>query len=157
MSLAADDAGLPDDPEFRSALVGYLEWGTRLAVHNSQAGADVPAHAPVPHRAGAKRLRTNPREEPMPQKPTLCVCDGDDGGPKLHPCRRVQETMRAAGIGYEKVIAAQGSPFPFLRRGSRAELETATGARKLPALVLSDGTVLRNSGAILRWVGAQRS
>ena len=39
MSLAADDAGLPDDPEFRAALVGYLEWGTRLAMHNSQPDA----------------------------------------------------------------------------------------------------------------------
>jgi hemoglobin len=48
MSLAADDAELPDDPEFRAALVGYLEWGTRLAMHNSQPGADVTAHAPVP-------------------------------------------------------------------------------------------------------------
>jgi hemoglobin len=48
MSLAADDAGLPDDPEFRSALVAYLEWGTRLAMHNSQPGADVVPHAPVP-------------------------------------------------------------------------------------------------------------
>jgi hemoglobin len=47
-SLAADDAGLPDDPEFRSALVGYLEWGTRIALHNSQPGADVAEHAPVP-------------------------------------------------------------------------------------------------------------
>jgi hemoglobin len=49
MSLAADDAGMPDDPEFRSALVAYLEWGTRLAMHNSQPGADVVEHAPVPH------------------------------------------------------------------------------------------------------------
>jgi hemoglobin len=48
MSLAADDAGLPDDPEFRAALVGYLEWGTRIAMHNSQPGADVPQQAPVP-------------------------------------------------------------------------------------------------------------
>ena len=48
MSLAADDAGLPDDPEFRSALVAYLEWGTRLALANSQPHADVIAHAPVP-------------------------------------------------------------------------------------------------------------
>jgi hemoglobin len=48
MSLAADDAGLPGDPEFRAALVGYLEWGTRIAEHNSQPGADVTAHAPVP-------------------------------------------------------------------------------------------------------------
>jgi hemoglobin len=48
MSLAADDAGLPDDPEFRSALLAYLEWGTRLAMHNSQPDADVAEHAPVP-------------------------------------------------------------------------------------------------------------
>ena len=31
----ADDIGLPDDPEFRSALVAYIEWGTRIAVLNS--------------------------------------------------------------------------------------------------------------------------
>ena len=48
MSLAADDAGLPADPEFRSALLAYLEWGTRLAMHNSQPGAAVAPHAPVP-------------------------------------------------------------------------------------------------------------
>jgi hemoglobin len=48
MSLAADDAGLPADPEFRAALVGYLEWGTRIAMHNSQTGAEVAEHAPVP-------------------------------------------------------------------------------------------------------------
>jgi hemoglobin len=32
---SADAVGLADDPEFRSALVGYLEWGSRLAVLNS--------------------------------------------------------------------------------------------------------------------------
>lgn len=32
----ADEIGLADDPEFRSAFVGYLEWGSRLAVINSQ-------------------------------------------------------------------------------------------------------------------------
>lgn len=32
----ADDIGMPTDPEFRSALVGYLEWGSRIAVINSQ-------------------------------------------------------------------------------------------------------------------------
>ncbi|HVS91264.1 MAG TPA: group II truncated hemoglobin [Mucilaginibacter sp.] len=31
----ADELSLPDDPEFRSAFVAYLEWGTRLAVINS--------------------------------------------------------------------------------------------------------------------------
>ena len=48
MSVAADDAELPDDPEFRSALLAYLEWGTRLAMHNSGDGNDVVEHAPVP-------------------------------------------------------------------------------------------------------------
>lgn len=45
---AADATGLPDDPEFRSAFVAYLEWGTRLAVINSQPGAVVDPHAPMP-------------------------------------------------------------------------------------------------------------
>ena len=35
---AADEVGLPDDPEFRAAFTGYIEWGTRLAVINSQPG-----------------------------------------------------------------------------------------------------------------------
>lgn len=48
MSVAADDAGLPDDPEFRSALLSYLEWGTRLALQNSQPEAEVIGQAPVP-------------------------------------------------------------------------------------------------------------
>ena len=30
-----DEVGLKNDPEFRSAFVGYIEWGTRLAVINS--------------------------------------------------------------------------------------------------------------------------
>lgn len=32
----ADELDLKSDPEFRSAFVGYIEWGTRLAVINSQ-------------------------------------------------------------------------------------------------------------------------
>lgn len=40
--------GLPCDPEFASALVGYLEWGSRLAVVNSQPGAVVYEKAPMP-------------------------------------------------------------------------------------------------------------
>jgi len=90
--------------------------------------------------------------ETQAEKPTLYVCDGDDGGPRLHPCRRVQEALRGAGIDYEKVVAAQGSPIPFLRKGSRDELEAATGSKKLPALKLADGTVITNSRAILAWV-----
>lgn len=83
--------------------------------------------------------------------PTLYVCHGDDEGPRLHPCRRVQEALRAEGIAYEKVVAAHGHPIPFLRKGSREELRAATGETKLPALRLPDGTVLHHSKAILGW------
>jgi hemoglobin len=48
LSEAADTVGLPDDPEFRSALIAYAEWGSRLALHNSQPDAEAVAHAPVP-------------------------------------------------------------------------------------------------------------
>jgi hemoglobin len=48
LSQAADDVKLPADPEFRAAIVGYAEWGSRLALHNSQSNATVVEHAPVP-------------------------------------------------------------------------------------------------------------
>jgi glutathione S-transferase len=91
----------------------------------------------------------------MADKPTLYVCHGDDGGPRIHPCRRVQERLRAAGIEYDKVIAAHGSPIPFLRKGSRDELQQATGATKLPVLKLADGTTIAHSRAILAWIDEQ--
>ena len=91
----------------------------------------------------------------MPEKPILFVCHGDDGGPRFHPCRRVQEALRAAGIEYEKVIAAHGSPSPFLRRGSRAQLLAATGTKKLPTLKLPNGRIISHSKAILVWVREQ--
>lgn len=57
----ADEVGLKNDPEFRSAFVGYLEWGTRIAVINSQ-------------------LTVNPmvKEEPMPKWGW-----GETGGPYI--------------------------------------------------------------------------
>jgi hemoglobin len=48
LSTAADQAELPADPEFRAAIMGYAEWGSRLALHNSKPGSDVAEHAPVP-------------------------------------------------------------------------------------------------------------
>ena len=92
----------------------------------------------------------------MSEKPTLFVCHGDDGGPPFHPCRRVQEALRAAGIEYRKVIAGHRSPIPFLRRGSRDQLVAATGTKKLPTLKLPDGTVISHSRAILAWVDEQQ-
>jgi glutathione S-transferase len=93
----------------------------------------------------------------MAENPKLYVCHGDQAGPKMHPCRRVQEALHAAGIDYDKEIAAHGSPIPFLRKGSREELQRVTGSTKLPALRLSDGTTLIHSRAILSWIGAQEA
>jgi hypothetical protein len=93
----------------------------------------------------------------MPETPTLFVCHGDDGGPRVHPCRRVQEALRAEGIAYDKVVAAHGSPIPFLRKGSREELRQATGGTKLPVLKLADGTVITPSRAIFSWIAEQKS
>jgi truncated hemoglobin YjbI len=45
---SADEAGLPTDPEWRAAFVSYLEWGSRIAVENSQPDAYPPSHMPVP-------------------------------------------------------------------------------------------------------------
>ena len=45
----ADETGLPTDPEFRSAFVAYIEWGSRLAVLNSQPGVvPPPPDSPMP-------------------------------------------------------------------------------------------------------------
>jgi hypothetical protein len=89
--------------------------------------------------------------------PTLYVCHGDEGGPRIHPCRRVQDALHAADISYEKEIAGHGSPIPFLRKGSREELFRATGTKALPTMRLPDGTVLAHSKAILAWISDQRA
>ena len=91
----------------------------------------------------------------MSEHPQLFVCHGDAEGPRFHPCRRVQEALVERGIAYDKVIAGHGHPIPFLRKGSRGELQAATGDTKLPALKLTDGTVLTHSRPILAWIAQQ--
>jgi hemoglobin len=46
---SADEIALPADPEFRSAFIAYIEWGTRIAVINSNVD-EIPLHpkAPMP-------------------------------------------------------------------------------------------------------------
>lgn len=62
---AADEVGLPDDPEFRSAFAAYIEWGSRLARMNSTLGATC-----------------DPEQEPMPQWGW-----GVPGGPYTPPAK----------------------------------------------------------------------
>ena len=66
---AADDADLPSDPEFRAALVGYLEWGTRLAMYNSQPGTDAVEQAPVPRWGWGVARPTSPETQPLRMRP----------------------------------------------------------------------------------------
>lgn len=46
---AADDAGLPEDAEFRTALRSYMEWAVRDVMSYSPRDARVPADLPMPH------------------------------------------------------------------------------------------------------------
>jgi CDGSH-type Zn-finger protein/truncated hemoglobin YjbI len=45
---SAKEAGLPNDPEFRAAFQSYIEWGSRLAVENSQTESRPPQTMPMP-------------------------------------------------------------------------------------------------------------
>ena len=49
LGKSANDAQLPNDAEFRAAFTAYLEWGSRLAVENSQTQARPPEGMPMPH------------------------------------------------------------------------------------------------------------
>jgi CDGSH-type Zn-finger protein/truncated hemoglobin YjbI len=48
MLQSAEDAGLPADAEFRAAFAAYIEWGSRIAVENSQSDGHPPPNMPVP-------------------------------------------------------------------------------------------------------------
>jgi hemoglobin len=48
IASSADEAGLPADPEFRSAFVAYVEWGTRIARENAAPDATPMQNAPTP-------------------------------------------------------------------------------------------------------------
>ena len=46
---AADDAGLPEDPELREALRAYMVWAVDDVLEYSPVGAEVPSGVPMPH------------------------------------------------------------------------------------------------------------
>jgi hemoglobin len=47
--LAADDAGLPADPEFRAALRAYMEWAVQDVALSHPNDTDVPDSLTIPH------------------------------------------------------------------------------------------------------------
>lgn len=56
MCEAADDVNLPCDPEFRSAFVAYIEWGTRMALMFSKPNMKAPTHEPMPYWGWGEKL-----------------------------------------------------------------------------------------------------
>jgi glutathione S-transferase len=87
----------------------------------------------------------------MPEKPTLYVCHIDEGGPPMHPCRRVQKALRAAGHDFEKVVYGKNHPLGLFTKGKRPELKEISGQEKLPVLTLSDGRAINGSKDIVEW------
>jgi truncated hemoglobin YjbI len=83
MLRCAQEAGLPADPEFRSAFSSYLEWGSRLALENSQPGAKPPAQMPMPRwdwntAAGPPGSRVSALEPADDQDAPVAIPDADE-------------------------------------------------------------------------------
>jgi hemoglobin len=47
--LAADDAGLPEDKDFRAALRAYMEWAVADVALSHPDDTDIPGALPLPH------------------------------------------------------------------------------------------------------------
>jgi CDGSH-type Zn-finger protein/truncated hemoglobin YjbI len=69
-TLAADEARLPADPEFRAALTSYLDWSSRAAM--AQSAASGPAEA----TREAAGTRETPRWDWTPAGPPAAAQDG---------------------------------------------------------------------------------
>ena len=56
MCDAADTVDLPADPEFRSAFLAYVEWGTRMALMYAKPSMKAPLHEPMPYWGWGEKL-----------------------------------------------------------------------------------------------------
>ena len=105
LSRAADDVGLPGDPEFRAALMGYAEWGTRLAVHNSQPDAQVVEQAPVPRWGWGVLAPYTPPSDP-PNDPCVDLRGESPGtGPRERGERLGAAQLGIAGQSFGRLQA----------------------------------------------------
>jgi truncated hemoglobin YjbI len=81
--LSVQEAGLPADPEFRAAFSSYIEWGSRLALENSQHGAQPPEHMPMPNwdwntAAGPPGGRTSALASTPEEDPPVVLPQADE-------------------------------------------------------------------------------
>jgi CDGSH-type Zn-finger protein/truncated hemoglobin YjbI len=89
LCLSAAEAGLPNDAEFQAAFRSYLEWGSRLALENSQPGAKPPPHMPMPRWWWACEATPGTRvsalaEEPEAPEPIVLPEEGEPLGFEEH-------------------------------------------------------------------------
>jgi CDGSH-type Zn-finger protein/truncated hemoglobin YjbI len=83
LQRSAVEAGMPNDPEFRSTFGSYIEWGSRLALENSQVGAQPPEHMPMPHwdwhtAAGAPGSRVSAVGPSTDEEPPMVLPGPDE-------------------------------------------------------------------------------
>jgi truncated hemoglobin YjbI len=104
---SAQEAGLPADPEFRAAFSSYIEWGSRLALENSQPGARPPEHMPMPHWDW-QTAAGPPGSRILALRPT----DEDEDQPIVRPASNEQ-------VSFEKHIK------PLFRRRDRQSMKFA--------------------------------
>jgi CDGSH-type Zn-finger protein/truncated hemoglobin YjbI len=99
LSTAADEAGLPGDPEFRSVLSSCLEWASRTAL--SQAG-------------------TGPRQVPVPS------WDWGPGGPPAAPAPASGEPDEAVALpGPDQPVSFAAHIKPLFRERDRQSMSFA--------------------------------
>ena len=87
----------------------------------------------------------------MPGTLKLYTCSLDEGGPKLHPCRKAHEALDEAGHSYTAEVFDKNRPMGLFTKGKRPQLEEMTGQEKLPVLELPDGSFVTGSGNIIDW------
>jgi CDGSH-type Zn-finger protein/truncated hemoglobin YjbI len=104
MCRSADEAGLPQDAEFRAAFVAYLEWGSRLALENSQPGAKPPPHMPMPR--------------------WWWVCDATPGA-RVSALAPEPEAERPPLPGPDEVVTFSAHVRPLFRRVDRESMRFA--------------------------------
>jgi glutathione S-transferase len=85
----------------------------------------------------------------------LYTCGQKTKGPRLaHPCANAGKALEDAGYEYEIKTVGGYRLMPWTwrsRAADRAEVRELSGTNEVPILVLDDGQVISDSGAIVRW------
>jgi hypothetical protein len=76
--------------------------------------------------------------------------------PSAHPCKVAHDALKEAGHSPDVVKVYGLAPLPDVTRG-RKEVKRLTGESYVPALVLDDGEVIKDSKNIAAWARANRA